>query len=348
MVCGLSTSKQPLNSREDALDTIAGTGIGLAMVKKLTDLLGGNIKVISQLGQGSVFIMDLPINKIEHGDILIGNTNQENGSFDEVEEEVVGVQEHDKILQHVLIVEDHEDIQSFIQMILEPYYQVSLASNGKEGLEVLSSNLSRKQGSPISLIISDVMMPELDGIEFVRQIKRNEIWKKIPFIFLTGYSNEKTQSKAMRLGVDDYLIKPFEPEELLAQVKNLLIRKANRTTEDDPSISENTSSNDPNWMAALNQLIHENIENFDLDINFLAHEMAIGKRQFARKVKMNTGLSPGKYIQEVRLQHARKLLEQKTHYSVSNVCYAVGYKRPKYFSQQFKLRFGRLPSSYYE
>ena len=90
------------------------------------------------------------------------------------------------------------------------------------------------------------------------------------------------------------------------------------------------------------------VENFDLDINFLAHEMAIGKRQFARKVKMNTGLSPGKYIQEVRLQHARKLLEQKTHYSVSNVCYAVGYKRPKYFSQQFKLRFGRLPSSYYE
>ena len=177
---------------------------------------------------------------------------------------------------------------------------------------------------------------------------RDPRWKDIPFLFLTGYTNEVAKLDFLRSGVDEYLTKPFEPFDLLEKINHLLLKQqpaAPSPVIDKPS-TENTY--DSMWMNSLNELINSNLENRSLNLDFLSNEMAIGKRQLTRKVKKITGLSPAKYIEEIKLQFARKLLEEKEYFSVSEVCYSSGFNTPKYFAKRYKSRFGRLPSSYFK
>lgn len=332
----------------DALEGTGGTGIGLSIVKKLVDLLAGEITARSELNKGTTFTLQLPLRPFSQDQLtkLIQPEQKEKLVSSTVEntinENAIINRNH-----HILIVDDHSGVVNFIKDLLEPYYKISTAYNGKSAIEIIQEKSNSKPGLAISLIICDIMMPEMDGLLLVKQLKKHMKWKWIPIIFLTAYNNVSTKQWALRIGIEDYIAKPFNPDELMVRIKNLLNKKYKNHRNGVSDITKPYSFN-TEWINHFNQIVNENIENINIDLDFLASKMAIGKRQLNRKIKEHTGLTPGKYVQEVRLQKARMLLEDKAYFSVSAVAYSVGFKSPKYFSHQFKERFGRLPSSYLE
>ncbi len=328
----------------DGLEGTGGTGIGLSITKKLVDLLGGHIEVQSEINKGTTFTFSLPISIVSQEQQAMIIQPQDNVIVDPAFSKALPIKKN----HHILIVDDHPGVINFIKDLLESNYIISVASNGKSALEVIEENNKTKNIVPISLLICDIMMPDMDGIQLVESLKKHTKWKQLPVIFLTGYNDEVTKKRALRIGIEDYLIKPFNPDELLSRISHLLNTKEKPASSERLEDTFGNTSFDAEWINQFNQLVQNNIENLNLDVDFLANEMAIGKRQLTRKIKQHTGLTPGKYVQEVRLQKARLLLEDKTHYSVSAVAYSVGFKSPKYFSKQFRARFGRLPSSYYK
>ncbi|MFK7772201.1 MAG: response regulator [Saprospiraceae bacterium] len=345
---------QKIKMDHDPLDAKGGLGIGLPFAQSLARILQGEVHVANTSKAGTTFVFEMPLEILNSDEMInsVDEINQEENEMYISTENPIGVSV--ERMSHILIVEDHKEISQFIRSLLEPYYKLSFAYSGKEALEVLASHEKEKTEDKISLIVSDIMMPEMDGLQFLEKIKKHEKWKQLPFIFLTGYTSSDSRIKALKFGIEDYLIKPFEPEELITRISVLLNNQQQRNTwieneEKEGEINLSTKSfYEEEWLISFNQVIYNNLENYDLDVELLAKELAISKRQLTRKVKMNTGLTPGKYIQELRLQKARKLLEMKSYDSVSAVCYSVGLKTPSYFSRQFKLRFGRLPSSYLE
>lgn len=332
------------NKTHDPLDAKSGIGIGLALVKRLTEILKGEITIESELNKGTTVSLLFPLKILDAANLQ--NVVDDNFDFNHLSKENINIP--NSTIDHILIVEDHKEIQQFIQGLLETRYQISLATNGKEALNLLSLNYNNSESPPISLIISDVMMPEMDGLNFLEKIKTHELWRQLPFLFLTGYSNEDFQLKAMRLGVEDYLKKPFEPQELVSRVQYLLDNKYQRDFIDKEEKTISNSSEENKWLQALKEVVNKNISNPLLDVEFLASELTIGKRQLNRRVKLLTGLTPAKFILEIRLQEARRLLENREYSSVTAVCYSVGFKTLNHFSKRFKLRFGRRPSSYFE
>ena len=252
----------------------------------------------------------------------------------------------------ILIVEDHLQMQAFIQELLQSFANTILANNGREALEIL-----KEKNHNINLIISDVMMPEMDGFTFLEIIKNENQWQLIPTIMLTARADISDKLNALTIGVDDYLIKPFEPEELIARVKNILenidLRKEKDTTngtldkEDEP-VLETLESADIKWLKELEILAFDKVTSPNFNIGQLAYEMAIGERQLNRKVKKITGLTPGNYLKEIKLQKARQFLESKAYSTVAEISYEVGFNTPQYFSKIYKIRFGKLPSEYFK
>lgn len=327
----------------DPLDAKGGIGLGLPFAQKLAYLLNGEVKLLETSSKGSTFVFEMPMNKILKGGIVkeskqvgFSNTNPLTDTFTTKENAPSKI-------YHILLVDDHKDIRKFIQDLLEPYYQISVASNGKEALELLNGNSSN---SPFSLMICDVMMPEMDGFQFLEKIKSHQKLKSLPLIFLTGYTNVKIQKKVLQYGIKDYITKPFHPEELFTCIKKLLSSQDQRISIKEEEIYLSSNSKDSKWIKSLEQAVKKNLENPHFDIVLLANELAISNRQLNRKVKLSTGLTPAKYIQEIRLQKARVLLESGELDSITSVSYSVGFKTPTYFAKQFKKRFGRHPSSY--
>lgn len=339
-------SKQ-IAKNHDLLDARGGFGIGLSIVKKIVKLLKGNIDVKSKMGEGSRFTVQIPLKIVEPTEIR--SSQYKTDSTIEISPSNESLVQKQVQFQHILLVEDHQEIQQFIVNVLEPFYQVSTANNGKAALELLEAN-SNNGKLPIVLIISDIMMPEMDGVTFLDTIRSLERWKDIPFLFLSGYVSKVSQHLALEKGVDHYLVKPFNPEVLLAKVAQQISKQSDHSKTTKPKstpIKKNTSYEEE-WVQNLYKVVYENIDNRALDIPFLSDALTVSRRQLTRKVKAHTGLSPGKFITEARLQKAREMLENKEYYSVSTICYATGFKTPKYFSKQFQQRFGRLPSSYFE
>lgn len=334
--------------KENSLDITNGTnslGIGLSIAKKMATLLGGDLWIAQTGENGSTFIFEMPRTVINASN-LEKNLIKEKINVPRAENDSLNNQPQSNIIRsHILIVEDHVELSKFLQKLLEPQYKLSVAANGIEALKVLKENTKNKR-TPVTLVISDIMMPVLDGVNFLKEIKKHKIWKNLPFIFLTGYSNEPTRSNAIQLGVDDYILKPFEPEELITIVKNLISNYQEKTF-----ALENEKNSiqilDKEWFDKLNDVIYKNLGNRDFNIIFLSKELYISKRQLTRRIKLYTGLTPGKYVQELRLQEARKLLETKTYRTVSEICFSIGFASPSYFSKQYKLRFGKTPSSYF-
>ncbi len=334
-----------ITQKYDSIEGTGGTGIGLSIVQKLATLLDGSISVESKVNQGSTFTVRLPLlpaSKEQQTDLI--HSDQEDATVANDDSNMLLTKKN----HHILIVDDHPGVINFLKDLLESNYMVSVASNGKSAIEVIQEKCKAKSEQMISLIICDIMMPEMDGIQFAEQLKKHAKWKWIPILFLTGYNDGPTKQHALRIGIEDYLIKPFDPDELKLRIVKLLNNKRSILFSEASEDSINQPSFDTEWINQFNQLVQNNIENINLDVDFLANKMSIGKRQLTRKIKQHTGLTPGKYVQEVRLQKARILLENKTYYSVSAVAYSAGFKSPKYFSKQFRERFGRLPSSYYK
>ena len=326
-----------------------GTGIGLALVNEFAHLMGGKAYAESTLGVGSKFFFDIPKKVVTKKEILLPTM------IDLPEEEIFSIGRDFTIL----VVEDNHDMRNFIHQLLQKKYkQVLLASNGAEGLETL-----KEHGTNINLIISDVMMPIVDGLTMLKEIKNNQGWHDIPVVMLTAMAAERDKLTALTIGVDDYLTKPFSVPELLIRVQNLLFNyhqrlewQASEEYQDQnqevldvpvknvPPITIN--ANDKEWIDELTTLVEDSFLEGVHNVESLANSVFISSRQLNRKLKAITGLSAGKFIREVQLQTARKELESGTPISIFEVANNVGFENHSTFSRIFKNRFGKTPSDY--
>lgn len=345
-----------------------GTGIGLALSSELATLMNGQLTVKSQLGLGTNFTFSFPIQSVLTNQLPLSEIDSEEKGN---EEDIIGfgfgnLPEN----LRVLVVEDNDDMRGFLVDVLTPFYNVTSVGNGLKAMEFLTKNKDQ-----IDLIISDLMMPEMDGFELLHQIKNNSSLRKIPLIMLTARAGQEDKLKALTIGVDSYLTKPFMTNELLAQVANSLynyhqrkswqLEASDEVTEslskkedqdNSPNLSEEVilektldlSLEDQDWIKNVETYALENISNNHFNATQLYLQMNMTDRTFRRKLKRITGMSPVKYIRELRLQMARELLEIKRYNSIQQICAATGFTTTHYFSKQFKARFGKTPSAYLE
>lgn len=242
------------------------------------------------------------------------------------------------------MVEDHLDMQKYIEQLLAKDFKVIVASDGKQALKKL---INFKP----DLIISDVRMPGMDGLTFAKKIKENTNYRLIPFITLTAHSNKKDKLTALRIGVDDYLIKPFNPQELLVRVNNLINNAIERNKEFKAERThgqnfENDFSHDEKVILDLEQTVRDHISDSSFNISTMAQKMAMSESTLNRIVKRMTGFTPGQFIREIRLQQSIHLLEAQQYATISEVVYEVGFQDVSSFSRLFKNRFGKSPSKY--
>ncbi|MGH1335242.1 MAG: ATP-binding protein [Aureispira sp.] len=345
-------------SRQADQAAYGGTGIGLALVSEFAQLMQAKVYAESTLGIGSQFYFEFPKKQAAPQNI----TQQLQTTLDILEEEPIEDIGTDFT---ILLVEDNVDMRAFVQELLCQRYTVLTANNGLEGLEQL-----QKHQDQISLVVSDVMMPELDGIGLLKAIKSRPQGNTLPVIMLTALAAERDKLHALTTGVDDYLTKPFSPNELLVRVQNLLYNYHQRLLvqkeeavlaipqeEDKKAVEDNTPTPPENplaqhhiqnneWIKNIEQLILSSIPKRILSVEDLAFEVHLSSRQLNRKMKQMTGLTPAKFIKEVQLQIARKELENGRFLSVSEVAYKCGFDLPNTFSKVFKKRFGKSPKEY--
>ena len=324
-----------------------GSGIGLALVSEYAKLMGGTVSVNSTLGKGSVFYFSFP-KKVVQPQLYINDIQEkvsnEGGVFS------IGKN------YSILVVEDNNDMRDFIcQLLRTRYSHVIVAKDGAEALQIL-----KEEDRKIDLIISDVMMPKVDGLMLLKEVKGNIKWNNIPVIMLTALHTESDKLKALTIGVDDYLTKPFSVPELLTRVQNLLYNhqqrlnwrlenideKPSASGEQDLGLAKAIMARDKKWIEELTSHIENHSNQERLNVDVLAELVFYSPRQLTRKLKPLTGLSPAKFIKEVRLQKGRRLLEQGDYFSISDVAYSSGFENHTTFSIAFKNRFGKSPSNY--
>lgn len=313
--------------------THEGTGIGLYLVKNYTEVHHGTINVTSQEGKGTRFVLTFPIDENLQHETHIQNVPSSPSS-------VTPGTDHPLIL----VVDDNLDMHELIPQILGESYRFLTASNGKEGL-----NLAEKY-SP-SLIISDYMMPIMDGIEMSRLLKKQASTFAIPILMLTAKDDPQTKNRSLKSNIDAFISKPFEAELLRNKVAQMLRSKtfyesqariSHITT---PKEEENLVSQDEKFLMTITQLIEDHISDSDLNVNTLCNLSGSGSKQIYRKVKQLTGMSPVEYIKSIRMKKAAMLLKQKK-FTIAEVMYMVGYSNPSYFSKCFQATFGCTPKQY--
>jgi signal transduction histidine kinase/DNA-binding response OmpR family regulator len=318
-----------------------GTGIGLAFTKELVLLLGGQITLHSFPGAGAEFRVSLPVTV----------TGVANDTPAPIPAEVSDSREMIVLPGSfpnttILLVEDNIGLQQFISLELAQY-RIIVAGNGAEAIRILEN--AGQQYPAINLIISDIMMPVMDGFAFLNHIKQVEAWKRIPVIMLTARTGSSDKLDALRIGVDDYMTKPFVTEELLARVNNLLQGYYQRTQEaataDLPDTATAAIARQPGWLQTIEQLVTQKLqEQILFTVDDIAEAMGLSTRQLQRNIKAETGLTPNTYIKEIRLHFARQLLEQKNFTTLAACSQAAGFNDPHYFSKLYQERFGIKPT----
>jgi len=324
-----------------------GTGIGLYLVKTVVDALGGSVKVESIPGNGSVFSVFLPYEEPEAASDAsqtaetLEQQPEKEPDTDMTEEATKVVPDDEKPV--LLIVEDNVDMQQFLWKNFTTLYTVLLAGDGVEGIKVLEKN-------EVNLIISDIMMPNMDGIEFCRQIKSSFLWNHLPVILLTAKTNLSTKIEAMETGADAYVEKPFSMTYLAAQVKNLLdSRKALQARFiEKPFVSLKSMAGnkaDEEFLLKVTEVIEKNISNVDFSVEQLSEALCVSNSSLYAKIRTLSGITPNKLLLLVRLKKAAELLSSND-YRVNEVCYMVGFNNPSYFAKCFHKQFGVLPKDF--
>ena len=312
--------------------TLGGLGIGLSLVKELTDFLKGEISAESDLGKGSSFKVIIPIKTAIQPISLV--VPDEELKTDTSARALIDISNDD--LPHLLVVEDNFEMADFIQQLLSETYRVTLADNGKSALE-------RLKVSSFDLITADVMMPEMDGLEFIRQIKSHSDWKNIPVVMITALSDEVDRVQGLRLGIDDYITKPFSPKELLARVNNLL-ENAQTRFQTTLHKEEKIVGTEEQVLKLAREHVEAHLNDNNYTVKDLASELNLSERQANRVLKKLVGLSCLQFIREVRLLKAYRLLEARKYATVAEVAFAVGFENTSYFTRLFSNRFGKKPS----
>lgn len=342
----------------------SGTGIGLALVKSFVELHHGEARVESEPGKGSDFIVVIPReqegdSQVIHNDVDIVD-NSANASASDgknvVDESVLqyiddGDRSRGKVQQlvsentnrpTVLVIDDNTDIRQYERTILQDEYIVIEAADGKEGLTVAMKEVP-------DLVICDVMMPVMDGLEFTEQLKTNTATSHIPVIMLTAKNLEEHRAEGYEHGADSYITKPFHSKVLLARIENLLRQRQllknlyQGTKEAEKEISEaHLENRDKQFLKQLQAIIQKNLSDSEFGVEDMGQQIGLSRVQLYRKVKAMTGSSVVDLLRKARLAKARRLLETRS-MSVSEVAYEVGFSAPSYFTKCFKDEYGMLP-----
>ncbi|MBV4358738.1 two-component regulator propeller domain-containing protein [Pinibacter aurantiacus] len=326
----------------DVPDTMVnqGTGIGLAITKEFVKLHNGIITVKSQVGKGSRFTVVLPAKKIydlptrsatqptetEDGEMLLQETSQKSSRK-----------------KTILVVDDNEDIRFYLKDNLKELYKIEEATNGKEGWENI------KQLIP-DLVVSDIMMPLMDGVELARKIKTETATAHIPVILLTAMGNEEKQLEGLKAGVNDYVTKPFTFEILASRIRNLLAQQELLQKRFQKQIEVNPGEItinpvDEKFLKQALEVVEKNMDNPEFSVEDFSRDMFMNRVTLYRKILSITGKTPIEFIRSIRLKRAAQFLEQSG-MSIAEIAYEVGFNNPKNFTKAFKEEFKILPSQY--
>lgn len=334
--------------RVGKVENYGSSGIGLALVKRFTELHKGNISVVSEQNVLTQFTVSLPkgIKHLKQDDIVdievndIGFTRKE-----QIFSGILPVKEKqkEKSGECILIVEDNQEVNDYLFHLLEPLYFVEIAKNGAEGFDIATQKIP-------DLIISDVMMPKIDGFELCKKIRENKATSTIPFIFLTAKSNEQCKLLGTQLGADDFISKPFDPNLLLEKVKNILAsrkklqKQYSRSIWLEPSDIEITSS-DEIFIEKTISIIEKNLQNHNFSSEVLASELNMSNSSLYRKLKSLIDTSTAEFIRSIRIKRAAQLLANKEK-TITEIAYEVGFNDVKHFRTVFQKQFACSPSEY--
>jgi signal transduction histidine kinase/DNA-binding response OmpR family regulator len=343
----------PFYQGKHTMDGSIGTGLGLSLVKEFTKLYGGYVTLTSQEREGTIIEVYLPVgrenfNAIECSHSILPTQIAVNGAHNPLIEE----NDDENIVQGsvrpnhdvILVVEDNEDLRNFMSSILQDEYTVVTASNGKDGVEQALVHIP-------SLIISDVMMPVMEGTELTEKIKTDHRTSHIPVILLTAKNEQTSRLAGYKNGADDFLTKPFSTEELRVRIANLIDQRKllaakykERITVLPTSMCE--ASLDEKFLQRARVVVERNIGDFTFGVESMASEMNLSRTQLLRKIKALTGLSTNEFIKDLRLKRAAELILAKAN-TITQVGYTVGFNDQSYFTKCFKKQFGVAPSEYH-
>lgn len=325
-----------------------GSGIGLAIVKAFVELHGGKVGVESAVPGGTTFTLSLPVKHVEG----VSTAEVGSGTFSEELAVIENIEPGaDKSKPLLLVIDDNPDIRQLVTAILQDEYNIIQASNGRSGVRLAAKYTP-------DIIISDVMMPEMDGLECCRTIKNELSTSHIPVLLLTACSLDEQRARGYASGADGYLSKPFNAQVLASRCRNLIENRKrikdmySRTAVATPAVEHPAKTSeggriptdiDSDFYARFVELVHEHMSDADMTIDMLASAMNLGKSQFTRKIKALTNHTPVDIIRTMRLQRARTLLLTSDH-TISEICYEVGFSQPAYFTKCYRDAFGQTPT----
>ena len=337
-----------------------GTGIGLSLTRDLVYLHNGSISFESEEGKGTTFFIELPINKEAFAQSQIDEKNKINIhipqsvilDFSELEqkstEELAQEREAEENSYKLLVVEDNVELLMLMQQLLRHNYRVYTAQNGREALQVVHS-------TDLDLIISDVMMPEMNGYELTEAVKSDQDYSHLPIILLTAKIQDTDREEALKVGADDYIAKPFRLSDLQLRIDNIIANRQRiqrefkqQTIAETKQKVQETSSPDNEFLKRAIQCVNDHLDDADFERDAFAREMGASQSTLYNKLRATTGMNVSSFIRNIRMKAIDDIIRQQPDLRVSDLAYKVGFKDPKYFATTFKKEFGMQPKEYIE
>lgn len=337
-----------------------GTGIGLSLTRDLVYLHNGSISFESEEGKGTTFFIELPINKEAFAQSQIDEKNKINIhipqsvilDFSELEqkstEELAQEREAEENSYKLLVVEDNVELLMLMQQLLRHNYRVYTAQNGREALQVVHS-------TDLDLIISDVMMPEMNGYELTEAVKSDQDYSHLPIILLTAKIQDTDREEALKVGADDYIAKPFRLSDLQLRIDNIIANRQRiqrefkqQTIAETKQKVQETPSPDNEFLKRAIQCVNDHLDDADFDRDAFAREMGASQSTLYNKLRATTGMNVSSFIRNMRMKAIDDIIRQQPDLRVSDLAYKVGFKDPKYFATTFKKEFGMQPKEYIE